>query len=197
MTAPAKSRSTKKGVADVPATADVSPVTPPPPVAEAAPADVEEVQPAGSEAAVDGFSVLTEKLNTAVTELKSLLVVVKGLQKEHAKLKKLTTKKSKSRKGDAEGGAPRVQSGFAKPTLLSDALCNFLGVPSGTMLARTEVTRKINEYIKEHKLQTDADRRVIVPDEKLKAILDIKEGVPLSFFNLQGCLKNHFLKASA
>ena len=146
----------------------------------------------------DSFVVVTEKLNGMLADLKALVVVVKGLQKEYNKLKKQTAKKSKGRKAadGAEGGAPRVQSGFAKPTLLSDALCNFLGVPSGSMLARTEVTRKINEYIKTNKLQTDADRRVIVPDDKLKAILELKEGVPLSFFNLQGCLKNHFLKAA-
>ena len=169
------------------------------PVEEVAPA----VAPVTDEVAVtadttDSFVVVTEKLNGILTDLKAIVVVVKGLQKEYNKLKKQTAKKSKGRKAadGAEGGAPRVQSGFAKPTLLSDALCNFLGVPSGSMLARTEVTRKINEYIKTNKLQTDADRRVIVPDDKHKAILELKEGVPLSFFNLQGCLKNHFLKAA-
>ncbi len=192
MTTP-KSRSTKKSAtAEVPAAP--APVVESPPVTEPVVVQPEADVPAVE---VDGFAVISDKLNTAVTELKSLLVVVKGLQKEYAKLKKLTTKKGKGRKADVEGGAPRVQSGFAKPTLLSDALCNFLGVPSGTMLPRTEVTRKINEYIKQNNLQTEADRRVILPDDKLKAILDMKEGVPLSFFNLQGCLKNHFLKAPA
>ena len=168
-------------------------------VEEVAPAVVATAEEVATPDSTDSFVVVTEKLNSVLTELKSLVVVVKGLQKEHNKLKKLTAKKSKGRKAaeGAEGGAPRVQSGFAKPTLLSGALCNFLGVPSGTMLARTEVTRKINEYIKTNKLQTDADRRVIVPDDKLKAILELKEGVPLSFFNLQGCLKNHFIKAAA
>ncbi len=145
----------------------------------------------------DSFLLLGDKLSSVISELKTLQNVVKNLQKEHNKLKKLAAKKTKSRGSKVDGQkANRAESGFAKPTLLSNALCDFLGVDKGSVLARTEVTRKINEYIKAQKLQSEADKRVIVPDDKLKSILDIKEGQQLSFFNLQACLKNHFIKST-
>ena len=42
----------------------------------------------------------------------------------------------------------RAPSGFVKPTLISSELAEFLGKPVGTEMARTEVTREINKYIK-------------------------------------------------
>ena len=47
----------------------------------------------------------------------------------------------------------RKPSGFAKPSLISDALCEFLGKPKGTEMARTSVTSFITEYIKNNNLQ--------------------------------------------
>lgn len=147
----------------------------------------------GEESDVDAFVVVVEKLQAMSSELKSLLVTVKTLQKENAKLKKLSSKK-KSRKCPLAGGA-KVQSGFSKPTKISDALCDFFGITRGTELARTEVTKRITAYVKANNLQNPEDKRKINPDAKLKGILDIPEGVQLSFFNLQSCVKAHFIKA--
>ena len=47
----------------------------------------------------------------------------------------------------------RSPSGFVKPTLISNELANFLNKPIGTEMARTEVTREINGYIRLHSLQ--------------------------------------------
>ena len=145
---------------------------------------------------VDQFSVVVEKLQAMQTELKTLLVTVKNLQKENAKLKKLTQKKKKSKGCPLSGGCgARPQSGFSKPTKISDALCEFFGIARGSELARTEVTKRITAYVKANKLQDPSDKRKINPDAKLKSVLDIPVGVQLSFFNLQSCVKSHFLKA--
>lgn len=181
----APKKSTKEVVA-------AAPVATPAPAPVAAP--VKEVQsdvPTTTEE-VDKFAALVESLQKFQNEIKDVIAVVKGLQKEHAKLVKSSSKKTKK---SAEGGAKRQPSGFAKPTLLSDQLCDFLGVAKGSSLARTEVTRIINEYIKKNSLQDSADKRKIVPDAKLKGILKIEEGVVLSYFNLQSSLKHHFTKA--
>ena len=44
----------------------------------------------------------------------------------------------------------REPSGFAVATDISDKLCDFLGVPKGTQLSRTDVTRKVTTYIREN-----------------------------------------------
>jgi chromatin remodeling complex protein RSC6 len=174
-------RATKKSV-DAPAT----------PAPEPTPAPVVE-EPVVDAAAdeVDQYAVVVEKLTSMAAEIKTLLVTVKSLQKENAKLKKTASKGKKVRR---EGGA-RVASGFAKPTKISDALSDFFGLPRGSELARTEVTKRITAYVKEHNLQDPADKRKINPDAKLKSILEIPAGTQLSFFNLQACVKHQFVKA--
>ena len=70
-----------------------------------------------------------------------------------------------------------------------------MGVEHGTSMARTEVTRDINEYIKKNSLQDTKDKRKIIPDDKLGAILNIDKDKGLSYFTLQSSIKHHFQKA--
>lgn len=88
--------------------------------------------------------------------------------------------KKKSRRG----------GGFTSPVRISEELCKFLDSPPGTLLARTEVTKKVNEYIKSNKLQRPVDRRIVDPDEKLASLLGTSDG--FSFFELQGLMNRHF-----
>lgn len=141
---------------------------------------------------VDRFTQVLEKLQGVLNESKELMVLVKVLQKEHAKLQKQSMKKVK--KVPVDGAVKRSPSGFAKPTNLSDELCDFLGIDRGSAMARTIVTKHINEYIKKNKLQDEADKRHIIPDAKLKTILSLKEGDKLTYFNLQTYIKQHFRK---
>ena len=91
----------------------------------------------------------------------------------------------------------RKLSGFAKPCPVSSALCVFIGQPVGTDMARTEVTKFLTRYIKEHDLQDKDDRRKIVPDKKLGKLLGSKKSDVVTYFNLQSYLKQHFPKAAA
>lgn len=142
-------------------------------------------------AEVDKFVHVLDKLQSFINDAKEMSVVVKALQKEHVRLQKQTVKKVKKSGGD---GTKRSPSGFAKPTKLSDELCDFLGVVKGSSMARTIVTKHINEYIKKNNLQDLSDKRHILPDSKLKTILSIKDGEKLTYFNLQTYIKQHFKK---
>lgn len=141
---------------------------------------------------VDKFVVVLERLQRFATELKDTVTLVKTLQKEYQRVQKASTKKTKKVATPSTSSKPRTPSGFAKPTKLSDELCSFLGVPSGSQMARTEVTRVINEYIKKNSLQDTTDKRTIVPDSKLLSILKLGEGDKLTYFNLQTYIKHHF-----
>lgn len=141
---------------------------------------------------VDRFVVVLERLQRFATELKDTVTLVKTLQKEFQRVQKASTKKTKKVVSPTASSKPRTPSGFAKPTKLSDDLCSFLGVPSGSQMARTEVTRVINEYIKKNSLQDTTDKRTIVPDSKLLSILKLGEGDKLTYFNLQTYIKHHF-----
>jgi chromatin remodeling complex protein RSC6 len=148
---------------------------------------------------VDRFATILSKLQSWQADIKEAILTVKALQKEHNKLK---TQKG-GRKGRKNGGAnaagveKRNPSGFAKPTNLSDELCDFLGIARGSSLARTEVTRIINQYVKDNKLQNAEDRRMIVPDAKLRTIVTLGKDDKLTYFNLQSFIKRHFKTAAA
>ena len=111
---------------------------------------------------------------------------------------KRLSKRTKQRGGNSDPNKPKKKpSGFAKPTHISSELESFLGVESGTMLARTDVTKRITNYIKEHNLQNPDNRREIRPDAKLGTILTLPEDKsPVTYFNLQRCIKTHFHKAT-
>lgn len=125
--------------------------------------------------------------------MSSLKNDVKSLEKIVAKEQKLAQKSSKSSK---KASGNRQPSGFVKPTRISDELARFLGKTTGTEMARTEVSKEINRYIKANNLQLQTNRRVITPDTKLSALLKLKEGgEQLTYFNLQKYMKPHFIKA--
>ena len=138
------------------------------------------------------FEHLNQQVSVLTNLLRDLQNNLKAAQKELVKLAKTNIKKGKSR---ASSGGKKTPSGFAKPTKLTDTLCDFLGVPHGTELARTDVTRRINAYIKEHNLQDEKDKRKIHPDESLGKVLSCTEGQEVTFFTLQSNLKHNFIKA--
>lgn len=91
-------------------------------------------------------------------------------------------------------------SGFLKPVKISKEMAKFTGWDAGLPRSRVEVTKFLCNYIKENELQNPADRRQILADEKLTKLLkyDVKkEKEPLTYFRVQTCLKNHFIKPDA
>lgn len=139
------------------------------------------------------FEALNQKVADLSNNLKDLQSYLKAVQKELVKLAKTFSKRTRAR--SVNPNSKKTPSGFAKPTKLSDALCDFLAVPKGTELARTDVTRRLNLYIKEHNLQDAKDKRKIHPDAKLQKVLNTKPEDNLTFFNLQSFIKHNFIKA--
>jgi upstream activation factor subunit UAF30 len=139
------------------------------------------------------FEQLSKRVADLTDLLKQLTTELKTVQKDIVKMVKTSSKKQKVRNTN---GAKKTPSGFAKPTRLSDELCDFLGETRGTELARTTVTRRLNEYIKQHSLQDSEDKRRIHPDDKLNKILKVNGNTDLTYFNLQSAIKHHFVKAA-
>ena len=91
-------------------------------------------------------------------------------------------------------GGRRVPSGFVKPSIISDQLAMFLGKPAGSKMARTDVSKEINTYIRVHGLQDPCNGRRINPDEKLRKLLGVSPNDELTYFNLQKYMSRHFYK---
>lgn len=149
------------------------------------------VEVEGSVSAALYTSVLS-KLQSTQSLVASIRAEVNELKRQHARELRVANKANKRRKTNAN----RAPSGFVKPTLISNELAAFLGKPEGSVLARTEVTREVNAYIRSQKLQDKDNGRKINPDAKLLKLLKLKKGDELTYFNLQKYMAAHFAKST-
>ena len=154
------------------------------------PVNNESVQEIGS--IEQSFSSIFDMMSKWKSDFSELQTEFKSLQKVVARKIKECEKKTKTVNPNKPKRAP---SGFAKPTKISNELCDFLQQSYGTEMARTEVTKHLTKYIKAHNLQDQADKRKILPDKKLKTLLKLPKGEQVTYFNLQKWMKPHFASA--
>ena len=163
----------------------------PEPVAAAAPVENEVIQETNG--VQEGMTDFWAKLQQVSSLMSELRTEYRNLEKKMNRELKAANKANQKRKRKLGNRQP---SGFVKPTPISSELATFLGKQSGTEMARTEVTREINSYIREHNLQDKTNGRKINPDSKLTKLLRIPKGDELTYFNLQRYMSPHFQKAS-
>ncbi len=175
----------------------VKPVEDPKPVVETvAPIDTVDT-PANDTPVVDTvsnyadeFSHLLGQLQGLQNTLKELTLYTNRLQKRVAKDQKGIQKRVNTKKRRVN--TSNSPSGFSKPGPVSDELRKFLGLGAGELVARTEVTKRINAYCKERGLQGEKDKRILKADKTLMSLLRLNKGDELTFFNLQKYMKVHF-----
>lgn len=164
---------------------------------------VEEVKPTEPETVVEESSELTvlnklTEFNAKMLQLSNLFSSLKTdfktLEKSVTRELKNAAKKSGKKRKVSTNRAP---SGFVKPTIISDELATFLGKAKGSEMARTEVSKEINQYIRTKQLQDKENGRKIHPDAPLTKLLNIGKGEELTYFNLQRYMKHHFPKSQA
>lgn len=105
-----------------------------------------------------------------------------------APAKKAAAKKAPAAKKAVVKKAPaakKANSAFMKPVQVSEELAVIIG---SKPMPRTEVTKKIWEYIKKHDLQDAKNRRNINADDKLKPIFGKKQ---VTMFEMTKLISNH------
>jgi upstream activation factor subunit UAF30 len=210
---PKQSKSTKTEVAETtPAvnTASVEKTVKPKKETKPKAAKTETVVAAPSTETVVAVAPVTDAVETDVADLTAqsteffakmnqLSGLIASLKTEYRSLEKKWTReikaaqKSQAKRKRKSGN--RQPSGFVKPTKISDELAKFLEKPVGSEMARTDVTREINKYIRSHNLQDKENGRKINPDAKLQTLLKLKKTDELTYFNLQRYMSPHFFKA--
>jgi len=101
-------------------------------------------------------------------------------------VKKAAPKKKSVKKAVKAKTKRKPNAGFMKPMTPSPALSAVIGAAPKP---RTEVTKKIWEYIKKHKLQDKANKRMINADEELKVVFGGKKQV--SMFEMTKLVSKH------
>jgi len=121
----------------------------------------------------------------------------KPTAKKSAAVKKPAAKKAAAKKAPAKKAAPKKaakkpatkrkpNAAFMKAMTPSSTLASVVG---SSPLPRTEVTKKIWDYIKKNKLQDSVNKRLINADEKLKQVFGGKKQV--SMFEMTKLVSNH------
>jgi hypothetical protein len=145
-------------------------------------------------------TTLDEDLKSVMTFLTTLretatnlMGQVKRLDKRvHREIKDARKRRRRVKTEEGPDAKPRTPSIFERPVQVTDELCAFLVKPKGTLMSRSEVTKGVNNYVKEHELKNKHD---IKPDAALKKLLTIPDGDQLTYFNLQRYLNRHYVKA--
>ena len=103
-----------------------------------------------------------------------------------APAKKAPAKKAPAKKAAKKsGGKRKPNAAFMKAMTPSSALAAIVG---GSPLPRTEVTKKVWDYIKKNKLQDAVNRRMINADDKLKSVLGKAK---VTMFEMTKLISNH------
>jgi chromatin remodeling complex protein RSC6 len=137
----------------------------------------------------------SQNLNEIEQKIKTVEEMLKHLKKDLNKLNEEWHKLNKCKCKCKCKYIKKMQSGFAKPTTISEELCEFLQIEKGSKLSRVEATKKINEYVRKNNLQDKTNPRIINPDEKLAKLLNNKSSQEeLTYFNLQKYMRKHFVK---
>ncbi len=98
-----------------------------------------------------------DTMTTFQTELRSLATQTK-------KLRRRSRKRTRGNK---------TPNGFTKTVSVSSEILKFCGKSTGEQMSRNEVNQFIHSYIRDNNLQNPENKREIVPDSKLKKILDL------------------------
>ena len=187
-----KAKKSKVEVASVP-TPNAVDLTSASPVAVAELSTTDVVVPSETDGNIlEQSTELLAKLQQVGNLISAIKVEYRALEKKWQRELKTAQKQSSKRKRKSGNRQP---SGFVKPTRISEELAKFLDKPISCEMARTEVTREINKYIRNNNLQDKENGRKINPDTKLSSLLKLKKTDELTYFNLQRYMSPHFAKA--
>jgi upstream activation factor subunit UAF30 len=128
--------------------------------------------------------------------MESLLIEIAAVRAENKQIIKLL-RKLRTVQDDPDGNKAKERAsknGFSKLLNVSEKLSTFLGLAAGEKICRSEVTRRISTYVKEHGLKHPDNGRVIVLDDKLTTLLSPPANEQITYLNIQKYLSPHYLK---
>jgi chromatin remodeling complex protein RSC6 len=131
-------------------------------------------------------------LETIQTEIAALRSEIKSLVKLVRKVKNF------QEDPDGEKAKKRAENnGFNRKQEITPKLREFLGLPEGELVSRSEVTKFVNKYIIDKGLKHPENGRQIVLDDKLRDLLAPPADVVVTYLNLQKYLSPHYVKKEA
>lgn len=146
-------------------------------------------------------------IETFMKSFKSAVTKLRQLKREIVSIEKALSKHEERRHRRKmaafdEHGNKRKNGFSLENNLISDELSDFIGYDHGKPISRSEVTRRLTAYVKEHKLQDEKDKRFVNLDtdagKKLETLLSNiidKEGNPtrLTIITMNKFVNKHYV----
>jgi chromatin remodeling complex protein RSC6 len=124
-------------------------------------------------------------MDTFITKIDEMAQLNKWFQRYGKQFIRKNTRGQKRRAPPSERAIEKAKSGFAVPVTVSESLAAFLGMNSNDEIPRTEVTKRLTQYIKEHELQVEGNRKNFTIDGPLADIFNIPQGTTTNWFEMQ------------
>lgn len=128
-----------------------------------------------------------EKLLAMLTSLDLQIKEIKSQEKNV--VKEMINNKKILRMEKAQKLSP---SGFCVRCRISNKMCEFMNIPYCFFISRTDVTRFVNQYVKNNNLNDPIEKRFIILDDKLKILFGNEEKI--NRYCLQKYLSPHIYK---
>ena len=137
---------------------------------------------------------MEEEYTNVITIIQTMETSLKKLNKEMKMIKKkyktLSNEYNKINKQQTKKGQ-RPRSGIHKPCKVSNEMCAFMNLPTGSSVARTDATVAINSYIRSMKLQNAENKRQFILDTELKKLFNT-ESNKVTYFEIPKLMNIHF-----
>ena len=118
-------------------------------------------------------------LDTLFEKLEELNTLTKWFNRQG---RAIIRKSTKTRRRNPN---PNAKTGFAMPVKVATTLAEFLEIDPSEHMPRTEVTKRLTEYIKSNYLQCEDNKKLFVCDEKLAKVFSIDVGTQTNWFEMQ------------
>ena len=131
-----------------------------------------------------------------IMSLETIQSEIAALRNDVKTLTKLV-RKVKNTQEDPDGEKAKKRSennGFNRKQEITPKLREFLALPEGELISRSEVTKFINKYIIEKGLKHPENGRQIILDDTLKELLSPPADTQVTYLNLQKFLSPHYIK---
>jgi len=142
----------------------------------------------------------TEELLEETERIKKMSINVNNeLKSIYGLIVRYGKKQVKLAQKSAQESSPTNQkaTGFCRPGIISNEMCDFMEIERGTMKSRVEVNNFIVDYIKTNGLVSQTNAQHIIPDDNLRKLLSenaFEDDTQITYFSLQKYIKHHFNK---
>lgn len=142
---------------------------------------------------------MASTIDNVLSVLAEVQKTLAEVQKENKSMAKLI-RKLRASQDDPDGEKAKARAknnGFNIPRKITPEFSKFLKLADDELITRSQVNKKISEYVNANNLKHPENGRIILIDDALRALLDPPADIQITYLNIQKYLSKHYIKDEA